>query len=143
MNVAAGSYRFIFGSILRDESEQSDKAVDDILVEPGVCSDLPGMSRISTSLLVCMSHWWSKTRNISSMSQGCMISSTPTIRVTAELSEVLSTAFTLWYSKQARSYITVLSVLSPSMPPCYTNSVIIRYLLIFHIQIAANLSSVR
>lgn len=42
VNVKAGSYRFIFSSFFNNGSELGDKAIDDILVQPGVCADLPG-----------------------------------------------------------------------------------------------------
>lgn len=43
VNIPAGSYRFIFGSMMRDETEQGDKAIDDIVISEGECSDTPGM----------------------------------------------------------------------------------------------------
>lgn len=45
LNIAIGSYRFVFSSFFHDGSELGDKAIDDIVVEVGTCTALPGMFR--------------------------------------------------------------------------------------------------
>lgn len=42
INVEPGSYIFIFGSFFNDGAELGDKAIDDILIEDGECTALPG-----------------------------------------------------------------------------------------------------
>lgn len=42
LDIEPGSYQFFFASFLNDESELGDKAIDDILVEEGTCTGLPG-----------------------------------------------------------------------------------------------------
>ena len=51
VNIPTGSYKFIFASFLNDESDRGDKAIDDVEISEGSCSDLPGLYIVMTYLL--------------------------------------------------------------------------------------------